>query len=294
MKIFGWDIPTIKFTWISPPDPNGEVIPFQFGTRKLGRPLPPVHDPRTLRFAEYVTDDTLIAPAVCNYGDKIKQWLMLLNDQLGDCTIAGLLHAIMLWLSQNGFTFSPTNTDAKNLYISMCGYVDGDPSTDQGGVEIDILKAWKKSPIMGCDIVAFASVDPTNWEHVKLAHYLAGTLYMGLSLPLSAQKPGLWSDLSDAPGGWGGHCTITAAYTDKPTLIGRLLASVCKRLSSGRLTIITWGTTQDLTPEWLAKYCDELWMPISPAWFNKLGVAPNGINMTKLLADAARCATISK
>lgn len=291
MNIFGIDV---ILKWLRPPDPNAPVVPFQFVGKKLGRPLAPVHDPRTLRFAEYVTDDGLVAPPVCNYGDKVKNWLMLLNDVLGICTIAGVLHASMLWLSQNGFSFQPTDADAKNLYIKYCRYVDGDAKTDNGGIEIDILKAWRQSPIMGVGIVAFASVDPKNWEHVKLAHYLAGTLYMGIALPLSAQKPGLWSDLSDAPGGWGGHCTISCGYTDKPGLLKRLLGGICKRLSSARLTIVTWGTTQDLTPEWLAKYCDELWMPISPAWFNKLGVAPNGINMTKLLADAARCSTLSR
>lgn len=276
MNIFGIDV---ILKWLRPADPNAPVVPFQFVGRKLGRPLPPVHDPRTLRFANYITPSLPSPPPAIDYGDKVKSWKILANDALGDCTCAGILHMIMLWASQWGSVPNFTDQDAINLYEALCGYDPAKPNSDQGGVEIDILKAWRKSPIQGCELLAFASVDPTNWEHVKLAHWLAGTLYMGVNLPKSAQKPGLWKDTSDAPGGWGGHCMVTSAYRDK--------RGVCSFYNSKTLTAITWGTTQEMTAEWVAKYCDELWVPITPAWFSKTGAAPNGFDLAQLRTDIA-------
>lgn len=273
MKIFGINV---TFKWLSPPDPNEAIVPFNPSNLKLGRPFPSPKDPRTLRFANYVTILPPVPPS-CDYGDKVKLWGMLANDKLGDCTAAGILHMLMLQRSQNNFQVFYQDADAIDLYSKTCGYVPGHPETDMGGIEIDILKQWRKNPIQGCELIAFASVDPKNWEHVKLAHYLAGSLYMGVSLPLSAQKPGLWADTNDEPGGWGGHCMVTSAYKEKRGL--------CSFFSSKTITAITWGTTQEITQKWLAKYCDELWVPVTSAWFSKAGMAPNGFDMDTLLAD---------
>lgn len=280
MIIFGYPM-RFRFFWSSPPPP----VPWHFQGVKLGK-IAAKSDTRTLRFANYVKPDLPAAPASCDYGTKVKQWLMLANDKLGDCTCAGILHAIMLWLSNSiGATPSFTNDDAIMLYEQLCGYDPSKPDTDQGGIELDILKRWKKSPIKGCTLLGYALVDPTNWEHVKLAHYLAGSLYMGVALPMSAQNPGLWSDTSDAVGGWGGHCMVTSAYKDAPKQ--SLLCRLLRRNNAARLTAITWGTTQDMTPAWVARYCDELWVPITSAWFGPNGKAPNGFDMAALLQDVA-------
>ena len=275
MTLFGIPL-KFRLFW-SPPPPPAPWYPVKLGKR------PAKQDARTLKFAKYVTTDLPQVPASCDYGDKVTNWGMLKNDVLGDCTCAGILHAIMLWLSQNGIVRSFTDSDAIALYERLCGYNPNNPSSDQGGVELDILKAWRKQPIADCQLLAFASVDPSNWEHVKLAHYLAGSLYMGVNLPLSAQKPGLWSDTSGEPGSWGGHALVTSAYTDPKR---SLLCSLIKRDSGARLTAITWGTTQDMTPAWLETYCDELWVPITSDWF-KEGKAPNGFNLAQLQADVA-------
>lgn len=193
-----------------------------------------------------------------------------------NCTCAGILHMIMLWNAQNGNPRTFVNADAIQLYETLCGYKPGDPSTDQGGVELDILKSWRKTPIDGTALLGFVTVDPTNWDHVKLAHWLAGTLYMGLSLPTSAQDETIWSSTSDDPGGWGGHAVCTNAY-------GPLGGFSC----SEYLSCITWGEKQKMTPKWLAKYCDELYAPITPAWFDKAGLAPSGFNLDQLQADLA-------
>jgi len=253
-------------------------MPYDPAALRLGR-MPARADGRSLRFARYLTPALPRPPSAIDYGGKVAQWGMLANDRLGDCTCAGILHMIMLWASQYRTPPVFGDADAVALYERLCGYRPGQPDTDRGGVELDILKAWRRAPIQGCELLAFAAVDPTDWEEVKLAHWLAGTLYMGVNLPLSAQREKVWSSTRDAPGGWGGHCMVTSAYRDAKSLFGLM--------SNRRLTAVTWGTTQEMTPEWVATYCDELWVPVTPAWFGAGGVAPNGFNLEQLKADVA-------
>jgi hypothetical protein len=249
-------------------------MPYDPAALRLGR-RPARADGRTLRFAKYLPAKLPAPPASCDYGDEVKHWGMLANDRLGDCTAAGILHQIMLWGSRNGVPRTFSDEDAVALYSALCGYVPGRPETDRGGVEIDILKAWRRAPIHGCELIAFASVNPRNWAHVKLAHWLSGSLYMGVNLPLSAQSERVWRSTLDAPGGWGGHCLVTSAYADKG----------CWLANGTYLEAVTWGATQKMTPKWLARYCDELWVPITDDWFGANGRAPNGYDLAQLKAD---------
>lgn len=258
-------------------------MPYDPARLRLGRG-PARADTRTLRFANYLPADLPTPPASIDYGARVGQWGMLANDRLGDCTCAGILHMAMLWASQFGAAPEFSDADAITLYQQLCGYEPGRPETDRGGIELDILKAWRKAPVAGCQLLAFAAVDPANWAHVKLAHWLAGSLYMGVDLPLSAQREKLWSSTNDVPGGWGGHCMVTSAYRDARGLFGLT--------DQRRLTAITWGTTQEMTPQWLACYCDELWVPITDRWFGPGHRAPNGFDLDRLKADVAAISPI--
>src|ERR1700761_4232805 len=124
---------------------------------RLGR-RPARADGRSLRFARYVTPALPKPPSAVDYGGKVSQWGMLANDRLGDCTCAGVLHMIMLWTSQVDVARVFTDADAIGLYEKLCGYRPGDPASDQGGVELDILKAWRRAPIEDCELLAFAAV----------------------------------------------------------------------------------------------------------------------------------------
>lgn len=243
---------------------------------RLGR-KPARLDDRTLRLARYITPGALpVAPAAYDSGSKVTDWGMFANDQLGDCTVAGILHMIMLWDSQDSAVPNFSDANAITLYEQLCGYVPGDPATDQGGVELDILNAWRKTPILGHDLTAYVSVNPKNWSHVKLAHWLFGSLYLGLNLPTSAQDEEVWADTSGVPGTWGGHAVASSAYADRANC-----------LDSDTLTVITWGAPKKMTRQWLAKYCDELYAPLSPTWLGTAGKAPNGFDMDQLRADLA-------
>jgi hypothetical protein len=251
---------------------------FDPGAVRLGRPFARV-DSRTLKLSRYLDLSKLpAAPARVNYGDKIAEWQMFLNDELGDCTCAGLLHMMMVWATQNGLVTSFTDADVKALYRELCGW-DGTADTDNGGILLDILKAWRKAPIMGRTLEAYVSVNPKDWRQIQLAHWLFGPLYMGVNLPLSAQKEKIWSSTKDTPGGWGGHCVVSVGYRNGSTCIKPPL-----------LTLSTWGTTIDATAGWIAEYCDEIWAVLSPDWPGADGLAPNGFNLAQLRADQAHFA----
>ena len=65
---------------------------------------------------------------------------VMLNDQLGCCTIAAYFHARQVW-SFNAGGMEITNPDSDVLfgYQKICGYDPSNPTTDQGGNEQDVL-----------------------------------------------------------------------------------------------------------------------------------------------------------
>ncbi|MBX0346576.1 hypothetical protein K2X14_17300, partial [Acetobacter sp. TBRC 12305] len=65
--------------------------------------------------------------------------LMFGNDTLGDCTAAGLLNHARAVAALGGYQIEADTGDAIRFYAESTGYVPGQPRTDQGGVEVDVL-----------------------------------------------------------------------------------------------------------------------------------------------------------
>src|ERR1700733_9167686 len=105
---------------------------------KLGK-LNPVHDPRTLMLANYLTPDTLPqVPAEYAYAKNIgaSAWGMMDNDKIGDCTCAAAGHLIMEWTDDNGALVTPATKQIIAAYSAITGY---DPKTglnDNGANEL--------------------------------------------------------------------------------------------------------------------------------------------------------------
>ena len=72
------------------------------------------------------------------------------------------------------------------------------------------------------------------------------------------------------PSGWQGGYSNLAGFGCAPVL-----------------DAVTWGTTQRMTPAWLAKYCDELYAPLTAKWIEANGDAPSGFDLAQLTADLA-------
>jgi hypothetical protein len=244
--------------------------------RKLGK-LPKKTDPRTLRLANYIgilpSDIPKPKPKV-NYGSLTDNWEMLLNDQLGDCTIAGALH---LQQAQKDFSSKAKDalvvTDAEVLdgYERICGYDPNNSNTDKGGVLLDVLNAWRKDGIGSHKIDAFATVDRQRHDLVKLACDWFGGLYIGVGLPLSAQDQKVWKvvkGVNAQPYSWGGHCVCVIGYTSK------------------FLTCITWGAPLKMTWDFWDTYIDESYCVVSQTdWLDATGATPEGLKLDQLMAD---------
>ncbi len=239
---------------------------------KLGK-LPPRHDNRTLLLANYLTTALPEPPPVKNWALKAgSNWGMMLNDKLGCCTCSGAGHAIQTWTANESTEITIPDGAVLTAYERM-GYKPSDPSTDQGAVELDVLKMWKTSGIGGVKLAAFMATEPRNHQHVRQAVALFGGCYIGVALPISAQKQTVWSVPpggavgNGARGSWGGHAVWIVGY------------------DAQGLTCVTWGKLQRMTWSFWDTYCDESYALLSDVWAPGGRAAPSGFNLTQLQSD---------
>lgn len=232
---------------------------------KLGK-RPARSDPRTLRLAKYTTK-VPTPPPDCNWGGTITDWGVMGNDELGDCTIAAVGHAIQGWSQATGTLITVPDTTVKGYYSDWAGYVEGHPETDRGAYEVDILNKWRKfgfgkSAELNHILFAYADPDPRNTLHIKQAIWLFGGVYIGLALPITASRQfnlGNYWDMVDGagadgvPGSWGGHAVWVPKYTTDAQ--GNLI-----------LWCVTWGRLQAMTERFWYECCDESHALLASTW----------------------------
>lgn len=214
------------------------------------------------------------SPPAANYSLALKHLGHMANDTLGDCTCAAAGHLIQTWTSQTQPAEVIVSDDAIiNFYSKACGYVIGDPNTDQGGVETDVLKYWYLNGLGGHPLAGFASIRPGNRASIRDSIYLFGGCYIGVQLPIAAQS-GAWDVSPDsaltgdnAPGSWGGHAVCLVAY------------------DQDSVTCITWGALKTMSWAWIDAYCDEAYAVLSKDWITAAGTAPPGFDFSTLSAD---------
>jgi hypothetical protein len=245
---------------------------------RLGR-KPARHDDRTLRMAKYLTPRSLpTLPTSVDWGHGTSSWGMMLNDQYGCCTAAGAGHLFKLWNDRVGRHSTILDADVLAFY-RICTKWEGaefDPDTgvnDNGCVELDVLKQLKTWGIAGRKIDAYVSMPKHRHELLKAGIYMFGGIYVGVSLPNSAQDQGVWRVTDprlqgDAePGSWGGHCVIITGY------------------DQGGMTCVTWGQEKRLTWDWWDAYGDEAYALLAQDWIGQNQLAPSSFNFAQLKAD---------
>src|SRR5438067_11106486 len=115
---------------------------------------PPKSDYRTLRFKNYLAPGLAPPPAELNVlarvfdnlhlGDASKLFPMDGNDQLGDCTIAALAHAITVYRGLIGRERRiMSKEEVVKLYMRLTGGVDS------GLNALDVLNHWRKHAVDG-------------------------------------------------------------------------------------------------------------------------------------------------
>lgn len=100
----------------------------------------------------------------------------MLNDNLGDCTIVGVAHAIQVWTLSRGNEVTVPDPTVLQYYEQWDGYNPNNPASDQGGVELDVLNDWCQQGFSGYQLLAFADPDPQDTLHVQQAIALFGGL----------------------------------------------------------------------------------------------------------------------
>jgi hypothetical protein len=239
---------------------------------KLGK-LPVRTDVRTLLLARYVDRTQLPAPpAQLDLTPHVHDWPMYANDRIGDCTIAAAGHMIEAWSAvAHGRSVEISEAAAIRAFEQVKAV---DPRTgEEGAVELDVLRYWRKRGIGRHKIGAFARVSVADPALVRTAAYLFGGLYIGLALPLTAQEQAVW-DWTDSltgparPGSWGGHAVDVVGY------------------SADGLTIVTWGRLKQMTWSFWLRYCDEAYCILSSDFLDR-GRAPNGFDLAALKDDLA-------
>lgn len=240
---------------------------------RLGK-QPPRHDPRTLQLASYLETDVLPPPpAHDSWTRKVREWPMMRNDTVGDCTCAAAGHMIQEWTAYASSQLIPSDDEIIKAYSAITGYDPITGQNDNGAVELDVLNYWRKTGIAGRNIYAFAAIEPGNHDHVKDAVELFGNCYIGVGLPISAQRQRVWSvppggPVGDgAPWSWGGHAVPVVGY------------------NSRTLTVVTWGALKRMTWKFWDTYCDEAYAVLSEDWLREDRTNPRGIDMDALGAD---------
>ena len=238
---------------------------------KLGRKAIKT-DSRTLMLADYLTPALPPPPPTADWTQGNANWGMMMNDTLGDCTIAGVGHAVQVWTvnAAGGMVTVPDPT-IESYYEQWDGYVPGDPSTDNGGVELDVLNDWQKQGFAGNTLLAFADPKPASLVEIQQSIALFGGVYIGLALPLTAQTQEVWDVVPKGgakakPGSWGGHCVFVPKYDENG------------------FTCITWGALKTMTLAFWKKYCDESHTLLAQDWLTAKG-SPAGFDQAQLEAD---------
>ena len=194
------------------------------------------------------------------------------------------------WTANAGTELTVPDSAILNYYEKWDGYNPADPSTDLGGVELDVLNHWRQQSFNGQTLDAYVAIDagtrapgPGTGENpsppplpsipdVATSIWLFGGAYIGVELPISAQNQDIWDvpvhpGPDDEPGSWGGHAIYIVAY-DQNTL-----------------TCITWGQLKKMTWAWFAKYCSEAYALVSKVWIEASGIAPSGFDLAMLESD---------
>jgi hypothetical protein len=219
-----------------------------------------------------------------DYASEVTSWPMYLNDQLGDCTIAGAGHMFGAWTRYAGGTEAVfTDDQVQAVYSRAGGYVPGDPTTDNGCVMADVLADLKTTGMIDAGghvhkVAGFAALGNVADESL-LGQVLDvfGSVYTGVSVQqhmeaeFAAGQPFTW-DPDPAAQVIGGHCICLQ-----------------RRHGSGGapLVYVTWGALQPATTGFQAGAVEEAWAVVTEDWIKANGLSVQGLDLHQLLADMA-------
>ncbi len=217
--------------------------------RQLGK-LAPKIDARTIKLARILKPELLPAlPATFDLDGSlggIEDNNTFNNLTYGDCVIAGRAHMTLRFEKfEQGLIVPGTDKEVVDQYFKESGGVDS------GLIMLNSLNSWRKTGwTFGgkfYDIYAYAAVDVKNHSEAQYCVFLLRGAYLGINMPLTAQKQieagEIWDyvpgDSGNIPGSWGGHCVYVQSF------------------DADSYTCVTWGQKQKMTKAFWEKYVDE-------------------------------------
>jgi hypothetical protein len=180
-------------------------------------------DSRTLKLGKYLKDGLPAAPSAKDWTKGVQDWGMMLNNVHGDCTIAAAAHAIQVWSANTKGEITLPDAMILGYYEKWDGYKPSDPSTDGGGVELDVLNSWQKTAFDGHKLIAYADPVFSNLEEIRQSIALFGGVYIGLALPNTAKTQAVWDVVANGgddakPGSWAVMRSLCPSTTPTPSL----------------------------------------------------------------------------
>ncbi len=193
-------------------------------------------------------------------------WLMLGNDQYGDCGVAALEHGFMAAAADAGeYESFPADQQAVSYYLAYTG------GQDDGVVLSQYLAYVRQKGYFGHAVSAYAPVAVHDVPTLSFCVWAYDFCYTGITVTqammdaFNAGQP--WTTATTQGEPLGGHCVPAVGYSDE------------------YLTVVTWGQTQQIAwPAWHAM-SDEAWVVIVGEDAKGDG---HGINLAALQADLPR------
>jgi hypothetical protein len=239
----------------------------------LGK-LPKPDDPRDLQLKKYIRPKMIPRPPR-SFGEERSigkhNWGMLGNNRVGDCVFAGAAHEHMLWTDGNvKFDEGVVLGD----YSAVTGYA-GTPETDYGTVVREAYQYRRNTGVQDSNgarhrIAAYASIDPKDWLTMLQALWLFDAIGIGFEVPaylMTGIVPETWQVQESG---------------DQEIIGGHYVPLVARRTTAKN---VSWGRTYGITKPFLAKYCDEAWVPFSEEMLDHGGRSPEGFDRDELLRD---------
>ena len=222
-----------------------------------------------LKFALYL-DEAALPPVPDHFGHVGQAqppvdggWGMLGNDRVGNCTIAGIAHAVQTWrwATKKAVPAFDTNSIVQQ-YMALSG------GKDDGLDPVEVADWMRKTGVEDAagqchKISTYAAID--NLHYSVIAAYLYGVCGLGLGMPKTAEHQFMagqvWDDTSGKP--VGGHFVPLVGVN-----------------SAGNLVVVTWGRLQAMTPAWFRKYFIGAIAYISEDYLLATGKSPEGLRLS--------------
>jgi hypothetical protein len=201
---------------------------------------------------------------------------MFMNDQLGDCAIAGSIEEVRLANALRGVTV-PFNDDTAVLnYEHIAGYNPDDPDSDQGTDVHELYDFRRSTGIVDANgqahkIVAYAGLTPRDFDELLVALSLFDMVGIGIEVPsyaepqFEAKQP--WHVLRGLHQIEGGHYVSVAGAVDQDTV-----------------QLYTWGAVQEMKRDFYQKFNTVAVVALTQELFNA-DKTPEGLDVAALTQD---------